>query len=280
VHLTDGSVGEMHIIPGSPGILGGVPEGHTIHGLARDHGRDLAGRPVRAWSPQGRFADGAARIDGGVPLRFEAWGKHELATFDSGDVLHVHLGLIGKWRRQEAAGAADPVGQVRLRLEGADAVWDLSGPMVCRVIDPDEAAAVAASVGPDPLRDDADPQPFVDRVLRSKAPIGTLLLDQSVVAGVGNVYRAEVLWALGIHPGRPGTSLSAGDVLAMWDWLRDQLRLGLARGRIQTVEDVVDGEGERIRAAYHQVDCLRCGGPVEQLSVAGRRIDACPTCQT
>lgn len=248
-----------------------MPEGHAIHRLAREHDRDLAGRPVRASSPQGRFADGAARIDGRTPVRFAAFGKHELADLDSGEVLHVHLGLIGKWWRRPAP-IASPVGAVRLRLEGDTAAWDLTGPMTCRLIDPDEAALVVASLGPDPLRRDADPQRFIDRVRRSRTAIGTLLLDQTVIAGIGNVYRAEVLWAFGIDPRRPGSSLSDTDVQQMWDWLRDQLRHGVRRGRIVTV----DGG----RGAYHQESCRRCGGRIDRLAVAGRRIDACPACQT
>lgn len=247
-----------------------MPEGHTIHRLARDHARDLAGRPVRASSPQGRFAEGAARVDGRVPRRVEAFGKHELVHLDSGEVLHVHLGLIGKWFRRDAA--APPVGEVRLRLANDDVAWDLSGPMVCRVVDPDEAAATVARLGPDPLRRDADPQRFVDRVRRSVAPIGTLLLDQSVIAGIGNVYRAEVLWALGIDPRRSGNTLTEDELLEMWAWLRHQLRLGVRRNRIATLP-------RGGRGAYHQEVCVACGGPITTLEVAGRRIDACLTCQ-
>ncbi len=250
-----------------------MPEGHTIHRLARDHGRDLAGRPVRASSPQGRFAEGAARVDGRVPVRFDAYGKHELATLDSGEVLHVHLGLIGKWRRQPAP-PRPPVGLVRLRLEGETATWDLSGPITCRVVPPEDARAAVAALGPDPLRRDADPQRFVDRVRRSGAPIGALLLDQGVIAGIGNVYRAEALWALGIDPRRPGRSFAEDELLAMWTWLRHQLRLGVRRNRIETVD------GPTRRGAYHQESCIRCGGGVTMLAIAGRRIDACLSCQT
>jgi endonuclease-8 len=207
-----------------------------------------------------------------VPLRFEAYGKHELVHLDSGEVLHVHLGLIGKWFRRPVPPPA-PVGLVRLRLEGEPAAWDLSGPITCRVVGPDEAAAAVAGLGPDPLRRDADPQRFIDRVSRSGSPIGTLLLDQTVIAGIGNVYRAEVLWAFGIDPRRPGRSIAAEELAAMWTWLRDQLRLGVRRNRIATLP----GGG---RGAYHQPSCPRCGGPVTVLAVAGRRIDACPTCQT
>jgi endonuclease-8 len=175
---------------------------------------------------------------------------------------------------------------VRLRLEGEGVTWDLSGPVICAVITPEEAAARVAELGPDPLRRDADPARFVQRVRRSAAPIGTLLLDQSVIAGVGNVYRAEVLWELGIHPGRPGRSLDEGTLLAMWHWLARQLKVGVRRNRIVTVDPAELGKPiNRVRrgegvAVYHQDHCRRCGGRFATLELAGRRIEACPTCQT
>jgi endonuclease-8 len=262
-----------------------MPEGHTIHRLARDHTADLAGRPVVASSPQGRFVEGAARIDGQVPRRFEAWGKHEFGFFGSGDVLQVHLGLIGKWLRR-ADPAADPIGQVRLRLAGAELAWDLYGPAICTLLTPEEVDARIAKLGPDPLRRDADVERFVARVRRSAAPIAALLLDQSVIAGVGNVYRAEVLWVFGIDPRRPGRSLTDDELRAMWDWLVAQLRVGVRRNRIVTVDpaelgkpikDVQRGEGVVV---YHQEACRRCGGPFTTMEVAGRRIESCPICQT
>jgi endonuclease-8 len=262
-----------------------VPEGHTIHRLARDHNRDLAGRPARASSPQGRFADGATRLDGMAPDRFEAWGKHEFGWFPSGEVLHVHLGLIGRWRRQPVP-AATPIGEIRLRLEGEQHGWDLSGPAICALVTPEDVEATIARLGPDPLRADADPTRFIDRVRRSNAPIGTLLLDQKVIAGIGNVYRAEVLWELGIHPARPGRSVSVSDLQAMWDWLARQLRVGVRRNRIVTIDPAELGKpihrvqrGEGV-AVYHQEACPRCGGNLTTLDVAGRRIEACLTCQT
>lgn len=261
-----------------------MPEGHTIHRLARDQRRDLRRRPVRASSPQGRFADGAARLHGAVPTRIDAWGKHLFHRYDTGDVLHVHLGLIGKFRRQPSP-PADPVGVIRLRLEGDERTWDLSGPAICAVITPDEAAAVVARLGPDPLRRDADPDRFVAKVRRSSKPIGALLLDQGVIAGIGNVYRAEVLYLTGIHPEAEGRSLSEAQVRELWDLAVVLLTAGVRRNRIVTVDPAEVGipVARMTKAdavyAYHREWCLRCGDRMVLLDVAGRRIDACPTCQ-
>ena len=72
-----------------------MPEGHTIHRLARDHTRDLAGQPLAVSSPQGRATETAAALDGAAIERVEAYGKHLLYRWSSGDTLHVHLGLYG-----------------------------------------------------------------------------------------------------------------------------------------------------------------------------------------
>ena len=98
---------------------------------------------MRAWSPQGRFSDGAGLLDGRPLVRADAGGKYLFCDFGVGEVLHVHLGLIGKFRRKPAP-APDPVGMIRLRLEGDRATWDLSGPTRCELITPDEVNRVLA----------------------------------------------------------------------------------------------------------------------------------------
>src|SRR3954453_1957181 len=183
-----------------------MPEGHTLHRLARDQRRDFRGEVVRVTSPQGRFAESAARLDGQTVERVDAYGKHLFTWFGSGDVLHVHLGLIGKYRRQPSP-PRPPVGLVRVRLEGPEATWDLSGPNVCRIIGPSDVDLVTKLLGPDPLRRGADVERFVENVQASSKPIGALLLDQSVIAGIGNVFRAELLFVHGVHPATPGRDL-------------------------------------------------------------------------
>ncbi|MEM6331080.1 MAG: DNA-formamidopyrimidine glycosylase family protein, partial [Planctomycetota bacterium] len=76
-----------------------MPEGHTIHRLARDHNRDLAGQKLRVSSPQGRFEEGAAQLDGRKLIDVDAHGKHLGYRFTGGHVVHIHLGLYGKFRR-------------------------------------------------------------------------------------------------------------------------------------------------------------------------------------
>jgi endonuclease-8 len=266
-----------------------MPEGHTIHRLARDQNADLAGHAVEAVAGQERFREGAARLDGQRLRKAEAWGKHLFHTFDSGDVLHIHLGLIGKWFRRSGAeladGRAEPTATTRLRLSAEDVAWDLTGPMVCAVVTPDDRARVLAKLGPDPLRRDADPERMWAKLQLTDRSIGLLLMEQDVVAGIGNVYRSELLNIVGIDPRRAGRAVTRDEFDRLWAETVRQLRLGVRRNKIVTMRpDELDrpisklarGEG---RYAYKQEVCGRCHTPLDVFPLAGRTTWSCPTCQ-
>ena len=140
---------------------------------------------------------------------------------------------------------------------------------------------VIAALGPDPLRPDADPSAAWARIRRSHRPIGDLLLDQAVLAGVGNVYRAEVLFRHRIHPLRPGKTLRVGQFRAMWDDLVELMHEGVRTGRIDTVHSQhtpeamgrpprVDDHGGEVYV-YRRTGqpCLVCGAKV-RTARAGR----------
>ncbi|MGB9377878.1 MAG: DNA-formamidopyrimidine glycosylase family protein [Mycobacteriales bacterium] len=263
-----------------------MPEGHTIHRLARDHKRLLGGQVISASSPQGRFAAGAALIDGRVLQRTEAYGKHLFHRYEGAGWLHVHLGLIGSF----LAGVGAPPaarGALRLRLVGRDAWLDLRGPMACEVLTPAERAAIIARLGPDPLRRGADPGRGWARLRRSRAPIGQLLMDQAVVAGIGNVYRAELLYRHRIDPFRPGRDLSEAVWLAMWTDLVELMRHGVRTGRIvTTLPQDRSRPGRRVsREDAHYVyrragePCRVCHTPIATTVLAGRNLFWCTYCQ-
>lgn len=323
-----------------------MPEGHTIHRLAAALSELYAGRRLAVSSPQGRFAAGAARLDGRVLLGARAHGKHLFLPFapaadlplDDGAVvwLRVHLGLYGAWtfdgdaefiaphaigapRRRvgergehalrhgggsalsglsggdDAAAPApglweapEPRGAVRLRLAGEHGVADLTGPAACELLDAEGLAAVRRRLGPDPLRADGDIEVFVAGVRRRRRPIGELLMDQSVISGVGNIFRAETLLRCGVSPFRAGSRLSADRVRSLWRDLVPLMEYGVATGFITTVEaaDVPDplpeGDEEAARwYVYHRTGrpCLRCGSPVRERTAAGRRLFWCAACQ-
>ena len=271
-----------------------MPEGHTLHRLAGQVTAAFAGSRVRVGSPQGRFADAAALLDGEVVERAEAWGKHLFIEFPGERFVHVHLGLYGKLDvHPEVTEVPDPVGQVRMRLVRVDgaAYADLRGPTACELLTAAGRDAVVDRTGPDPLRGDADPTRAWDRIRRSKAPIGGLLMDQAVLAGVGNVYRAELLFRHRIHPLRPGQTLRRSQWQAMWDDLADLMRDGVATGRIDTVRPehtpeamgrpprVDDHGGEVYVYRRHGWPCHVCGTLVRTDVLQGRNLFWCPRCQ-
>ncbi|RLE26338.1 MAG: Fpg/Nei family DNA glycosylase [Actinobacteria bacterium] len=267
-----------------------MPEGHTIHLAAREQTKLLTGRTVHVSSPQGRFTD-ASRIDGATLERVEAYGKHLFYHWDTGEVGHVHLGLFGKYRVTIDPELMPPVGLVRMRLrtetdDGQVVTVDLSGPTACSVDDPSTRDGILARLGPDPLRRNSDPRKMIDRIRKSERGIGDLLMDQSVVAGVGNVYRAEALFVQGIHPLRPGSSFDHGELQQLWDTTRRMLRKGVTDGRIITVtrEDLGFPRGKRIERedatyAYKRDRCLRCGDDIRRIEIANRTCYYCPTDQ-
>ncbi|WP_435735527.1 zinc finger domain-containing protein [Cellulosimicrobium sp. PMB13] len=354
-----------------------MPEGHTVHRLARAFGDLFSGQRLAATSPQGRFAAGAALLDGQVLVASEAWGKQLFLGFaapsDAPDGavqdrtddpgrqptrwLRVHLGLYGAWtfagdgsaavvhaigapRRRvgeretvpapepgvgPVAGPDDawspppPRGAVRVRLVGEHAVADLTGPTACEVVTGDEKRAVEARLGPDPIREPApgDPDPrgvFVTAVRRSRSPVGLLLMNQDVVAGVGNIYRAESLFRARLDPLRPGRDVPADVLRDLWDDLVVLMRDGTRTGAIVTtrpedrdagtartlvagspvqagrgrarVRQNTDGAPDAVPAdaafyVYHRdgLPCRVCGTTVVRSELSGRSLYRCPSCQ-
>ena len=268
-----------------------MPEGHTVHRLARRHRTLLRGQSVQVTSPQGRFVD-AALVDGQVLTGSEAWGKHLFHRYGNGLTVHVHLGIYGEFHEREPGFEAKPTTRMRLvagrRGGGRDergVVLDLIGPTSCEVVDDGGKAAITARIGPDPLRKDADPERAWEKLRRRKGPIGPALLDQGVFAGVGNVFRAEALFVHGIHPETPIPSITREQFDALWATLTRMLQVGLKEGRIMTVDANEFGVTRRRltrangRYVYRQEACLRCGSPVRRWDMAGRWSYACETCQ-
>jgi endonuclease-8 len=303
-----------------------MPEGHVIHRLAEELTLAFGGSPVRVTSPQGRFADAAAILDA-TPLRnADAFGKHLLLDFSPphealpedrgrrpepvpeeapeergrrhevppdpspGPFVHIHLGLIGKLRWVRP-GPVQNAATLRLRIETDEHAAELRGPQTCALIGPEEVAALLAHLGPDPLRPDADPERAWRRVHRSGRSIASLLMDQRVAAGVGNIYRAEVLYRQRIHPDTPGNELSAQAWRRIWADLVELMPHGVRHGRIDTVrpEHSPEAMGREARVDRHGGEvyvyrragqpCLVCGREVSVRSVEGRNLCWCARCQ-
>jgi endonuclease-8 len=263
-----------------------VPEGHTIHRLARRHAKLFGGQTLRASSPQGRFADGAALLDGHTLEATDAYGKHLFHRYDKDLYLHVHLGLYGKFSEGKLP-APEPKGALRLRLQGDETYLDLRGPITCEVITRGEKDEVAAKLGPDPLRPGADPGLAQAKLARSRTALGALLMNQTVLAGVGNVYRAEILFRHGVHPYLAGRDLDPVVWLDMWEDLVRLMRHGVRTGKIITTDpdDRERRSGPARRVDAHYVyrrtgePCRRCDTPIAHAVMVTRNLFWCPRCQ-
>lgn len=273
-----------------------MPEGHVIHRLAGkldgvfapEH---AAAQPlVQVSSPQGRFSQGA-RLVADLPYSgSDAHGKHLFIGFGGERWIHVHLGLYGRFL--VAKGPAGPVvGQVRLRLVGSEGYADLRGVSACDVYGPEERAAMLGKLGPDPLRADADPESAWRRVSRSPLTIAELLMEQQVLSGVGNVYRAEVLFRAELDPYMKGKDLTREQWDGIWADLVTLMADGRERGRIDTVRPEHTPEamnrpprkddhgGEVYVYRRNEQPCLVCGSPVATAGVRDRNLFWCPGCQ-
>lgn len=303
-----------------------MPEGHSVHRLARQFGDVFAGERLRVSSPQGRFAPGAALLDGHVMTSATAHGKHLFLEFEHGLLLHVHLGLYGAWdfggdasfRGASSIGAPrkvgerevyddggpaepvgvaaassayegppEPVGAVRVRLVGGHGWADLRGATTCEAITEAEAAAVLARLGPDPLRNRIDNRDtFIATVAAKRTPVAGLLMDQKVIAGVGNVYRAELLFRQRLNPWLPGAELSPAAARRLWDDTAAMMSDGVRDGRIITTPPrywngaaLPDPDHAHFVYRRHGLDCRDCGTPVALTEMAARKLYWCPRCQ-
>lgn len=257
-----------------------MPEGHTIHRAARDQRRMLAGQVIAVSSPQGRFSNGAVRLDGCRCLTIEAYGKHLVYRFDNDEFLHIHLGLFGRIRKRKLP-LQDPRGAVRVRLVSKTHGVDINGPSTCEVLEEPEVLSLLDRLGPDVLRPDADPDRAYHRISRSRAPIGRLIMDQSVMAGIGNIYRTEILWRQSVHPDSAGRTVDRATFDRIWNDAADLLAIGVERNAIITVDGAPPSRGryrERLNI-FGKSHCPRCDGPVSKIELDGRRAYACATCQ-
>lgn len=272
-----------------------VPEGHVIHRLARELSADFAGQRVEVTSPQGRFASEANHLNGRLCEGAEAVGKHLFIRFDAPpqSLIHIHLGLIGKLRIAPAPPelATPGASTVRVRMATDAFHAELRGPQWCRLVDEDERSKVLSRTGPDPLRSDADPQRAWSAVHRTRRPIGAVLMDQGAFAGVGNIFRAEVLFRQRISPFVPAAALAKETFSALWDDLVVLMGYAVGAGRIDTVDPEHEPEamGRAPRDDPHGGEvyvyrragqpCLVCGSAVRSEVLQGRNLYWCGTCQ-
>jgi endonuclease VIII len=292
-----------------------MPEGNEIHRWAERHTAAFGGKALCVDGPQGRFTD-ADVIDGRKLQQVMAVGKHLGYDFGKDRILHVHLGLQGDFT--EGAGPLPPVkGALRLRMwneaavkkpagpdaskphrwysedDGSDnlapekVAWvELRGPMDCTVYTQEMWESLLKRLGPDPLNEDG-PEKMIERIAKSKKAIGELLMDQSVAAGVGNIYRAELLFRAKQSPFAPGKEVEETTLRSIWKEAGVLMKAGMVDRRIVTTKpaDRPHTKGPALKEEAHYVyrrqgrPCFICGTKILTKVMAGRNLFWCPVCQ-
>jgi endonuclease-8 len=260
-----------------------MPEGHSIFRYAARHRELLAGHEVTATSPQGRFSRGAARISGRTLLDVSVHGKHLFYRWQRAETLHIHLGLYGKFRTfTDEPPPPTPNSRLTLSTEGVTVY--LAGPTICELVNPSREEEIRNRLGPDPLQAGSPGNTidaFAANLTRRTIPIGAAIIDQSVVAGLGNIYRAEALFLAGINPATPANEVAPEKVELLWQTSVALLERGVREGRIVTVPRPRGGERTDQVFVYQRdrFPCRECGGPVSSGEMANRTIWWCETCQ-
>jgi endonuclease-8 len=265
-----------------------VPEGHTVHRIANSFNELFAGKKLTIDSPQGRFAASAKLISGRKLTKAWAIGKQMFLDFENGQTLRIHLGIYGKWRfvKLEKCELPEVQGQVRARFYTTKDMADLRGPTVCELIEPLELEVLQKRLGPDPLNPDdgTEYKRFLANIQKSKTAIGLLLMNQDVISGIGNVYRAEILYRARINPHTPGNQLTQKQIRELWKDSVQLLALGVIHGVMLTRDGYLDEDPGKLERHHvykrNGEPCRKCRTHIVLEVMAGRKLYFCPKCQS
>lgn len=327
-----------------------MPEGHSVHRIARQFRTNFIGTAPEITSPQGRFSAGAKLVTGQKMVDARAVGKQMFLQFENELWMRVHLGIYGAWdfsgsvkvdpeimiHTQSSTSTKlgqtgmpqalvdaegedsitsigaprlarvrmaehdsdkklekfppDPVGQVRVRILNETVCADLRGPTVCEVQTEEEMRKTVLRLGPDPANDasEAEAERFLTRALRTKTAIGLVLMDQAIIAGIGNVYRAEMLFRAGLDPHTPSLDVNPQVLRALWDDWKYLLDIGIRVGQMITIDGLTGKEYDlalKNRDDRHWVyklegqPCKICGTSIVLEEIGARKLYWCPGCQ-
>lgn len=262
-----------------------MPEGDTIRRIARVLGRELTGRDISRLTLNhlGDIPDLAGkRVE-----KIEALGKHMLVSFNAPWVLRVHLGMNGRWRRLHVRQRAprDPT----VRIESGEAAYVCEGAYKAELLRGSTLRTNPriARLGPDLLADPPDIDAAVKRATQpgnASREIGDVIMDQRIAAGVGNVYKSEVLFECRVHPRQLMHELSETDVRGIYEKAAALMRLNLLTRRRTSVP-----LRRRPQPSSHRFwvyvragkPCMDCGTIIKRFLQGdmGRSTYFCPRCQ-
>lgn len=264
-----------------------MPEGPQVHLVAQKHHELLSEKKIAFASPDGRSTELAEAFNGRTLHKVTAVGKHLLYYFSPDYQLHIHLGRFGKFRTGELP-LPDEQTALRFCMSSRKNWVELRGAVAIEHYAEDDVRRLTARLGPDPLNHDS-PDAGFEKISKRRTPIGQLLMDQSIIAGIGNIFRAEMLFRAGVSPFRPGGKVEREILRRMWDDVTVLMQYSLEHaGRIVTTEPHDRQYPKRANVArpdafyvYHRTGkpCRHCGTPIEQEAMGGRTVFYCPHCQ-
>jgi formamidopyrimidine-DNA glycosylase len=231
----------------------------------------------------------AAQLEGERVAAVERRGKYLIVRFESGRVLLIHLRMTGSLRhapRGELPDDAHRRAVVRLDDGSEVAYRDVRRFGTWLLLEPGELEDyLEARLGREPLGRDFTTRELGRKLADRRAPVKALLLDQRVLAGIGNIYADEALWRARIHPLRPGGELTTDELRRVHRAIREALQVGIARQgstlREYSTPDGSPGSMQHEFRVYGRAGepCFRCGTPIEKTRVGGRGTWYCPHCQ-
>jgi endonuclease-8 len=236
-------------------------------------------------SPNGAFPD-AEILDGRMLKSVEAYGKHLGYVFGPDLIVHIHLGMYGDFREGKMPLPPEK-GALRLRMWTKENWVELRGATDCSIFDREKWQMLLARLGADPLRDDANPKPAYAVIEKRATPIGMLLMDQTIFSGIGNIFRAELLYRARIHPMRPGKTIGAAAPRGIWADAKKLMQAATIDRRIVTTraKDRPHPRGTALDDEVHYVyrchgkPCFVCGATIKKQEMGGRTVYWCPECQ-
>lgn len=270
-----------------------MPELPEVETVVRALRRPLLGRTITGAGNQWpnhivtpELPELQLRISGRRIMAVDRRGKYLLFTLSEGETLIVHLKMTGHLAVVPRSTPPDPYVHTTFMLDNDHELRFRDPRKFGRVYLVGDPAEIVGSLGPEPLDDDFTVEALTDLLAPRRRVLKPLLLDQTFIAGIGNIYADEALYHAGILPTRHSETLTGAEIAALHGAIRHVLQLGIERegASISTYvkPDGEKGDMQNAVAVFRRTDypCYTCGTPIVRIVLGGRSTHYCPQCQT
>ena len=225
------------------------------------------------------------RIHGRTILTVNRRAKYLVFTLSDGETLIIHLKMSGHLAVVDSAAPPDKYAHTIFKLDNGQEMRFRDTRKFGRVYLVQDTSKILGHLGPEPLESAFTVDVLQERLKNRKRVLKPLLLDQTFVAGIGNIYADEALYYAGLHPERRSDSLSPTEIKALYSAIQKVLRLGIEREgasiAMYVKPDGSKGDMQNAVAVFRRTDdpCYHCGTPIQRIKLGGRSTHFCPTCQ-